>query len=79
MFTQGSKTALAVGFKETKKAIAAGSEKVYVACDAPDYIRNELSRLCPDRLSEVATMRELGAMCGIDVKASCAAVRKDGV
>lgn len=78
MFTQIPRTALAVGLKETKKAIAAGSKKVYIACDAPDYIKNELSALCPDRLSEVVTMRELGAMCGINVNASCAAVKPDG-
>lgn len=75
MFTQIPKTALAVGLKETRKAIAAGADKVYIAADAPDNIRDELARIFAGELSEVATMRELGAMCGIDVKASCAAVK----
>ena len=75
MFTEIEKTRLAVGIKETKKAAAAGAEKIYLAEDAPERILKEIEALAGDRLFYVSTMRELGALCGIDVKATCAALR----
>lgn len=75
MFTESELTRLSVGLKETKKAIVAGCEKVYLAEDAPEHIKKEIEALAGDRLFYTLTMRELGALCGIDVKASCAALR----
>ncbi len=75
MFTEQEKTRLAVGLKETKKAIASGVEKVYLAEDAPERILEEIEALAKDRLFYVSSMSELGALCGIDVKATCAALR----
>ncbi|MBQ7793967.1 MAG: ribosomal L7Ae/L30e/S12e/Gadd45 family protein [Clostridia bacterium] len=77
MFTAEERARLAVGLKETKKVIGQGAERVYLAADAPERIAEEIKALAGAKLCTVATMRELGAMCGIDVKASCAAVRSN--
>lgn len=75
MFTEQERARLAVGLKETKKAIKNGCESVYVAEDAPSFIVEEVEKTAGDKLKKVPTMKELGRLCGIDVKASCAAVR----
>ncbi len=75
MFTEEEKIGLAVGLKETKKVIKQGAKKVYLAEDTPEHIANEVRALAGDRLVMVQTMRELGKLAGIDVKASCAALR----
>lgn len=75
MFTESEKVRLAVGLKETKKAVAAGAEKVFLADDAPEHIAEQIRAIAADRLTVVSSMRELGALCGIEVKASCAALR----
>lgn len=75
MFTEQERARLSVGLKETRKAIKAGCEGIYLAEDAPDAIFDEIKALAGDRLNIVPTMRELGRLCGIDVKASCAALR----
>ena len=77
MFTEQERARLAVGLKETKKVITAGCEMVYLAEDAPDAIYDEIKKMAGDKLSIVPTMKELGRLCGIDVKASCAALRKN--
>ena len=77
MFTEQERARLSVGLKETKKAIAAGCEMVYLAEDAPDAIFDEIKKVAADKINIVPTMKELGRLCGIDVKASCAALRKN--
>ncbi|MBS7299165.1 MAG: ribosomal L7Ae/L30e/S12e/Gadd45 family protein [Eubacteriales bacterium] len=76
MFTENDRVRLAVGLKETRKVVLSGAEKVYLAKDAPERIAEEIKNIAGDKLVFVPTMMELGKMCGIDVKASCAAVRK---
>lgn len=75
MFTENEKARLAVGLKETRKVVLSGAEKVYLAEDAPERIAEEIKNIAGDKLLIVSSMRELGRMCGIDVKASCAAIR----
>lgn len=77
MFTESEKVRLAVGLKQTRKAVSAGAERVYLADDAPERIAEEIRSIAGDKLVAVPTMRELGRMCGIDVNASCAAVRSN--
>lgn len=77
MFTENEKARLAVGLKETRKVVLSGAEKVYLAEDAPERIAEEIKNIAGDKLLIVSSMRELGRMCGIDVKASCAAVRSN--
>ncbi len=75
MFTAEERARLAVGLKETKKVIREGAELVYLAEDTPERIKEEIGQLAGGKVRMAETMRELGRMCGIDVKASCAAVR----
>lgn len=77
MFTESEKVRLAVGLKQTRKVVSAGAERVYLADDAPERIAEEIRSIAGDKLVSVPTMRELGRMCGIDVNASCAAVRSN--
>lgn len=76
MFTEVEKSALAVGLRETKKAVLKGAARVYLAEDAPEEIRAQIEAAAPAELIYVPSMRELGVLCGIDVKASCAAVKQ---
>ena len=71
---------LQVGFKQSLRAIEDGKvQKVLLALDCEDKIsepiRNAAAKYGTE-LEEVPTMKELGTMCGIDVKASCAVVFK---
>lgn len=77
MFTESEKVRLAVGLKETRKVVLSGAERVYIAEDAPERIIEEIRNIAGDKLNFVPSMRELGRMCGIDVKASCAAIRSN--
>jgi large subunit ribosomal protein L7A len=67
-----------VGTKQTEKAIEKGlAQVVYLAQDAEEWISAPLLRLCAEGGIEVVmveSMGELGAMCGIKVKAASAAV-----
>ncbi len=67
-----------VGLKQTVKAIEEKrTSKVFLADDCEDRIRLPIKELCSENgveLVRVPAMRLLGKMCGIDVKASCAAV-----
>lgn len=69
---------LAVGVKQTLKAVQAGAAAVvYVATDAEERVvrplRSELAmRDC--EVVEVESMQALGRMCGIDVGAAAAAI-----
>lgn len=76
MFTEEEKNRLSVGLKQTTKSILAGADKVFVAGDTPYDIIEKIKAVYGGELVEVESMKELGRMCGIDVKASCAALRK---
>lgn len=76
MFTEQERAALAVGLKQTLKCFPNGAYKVYVAKDTPYEIIDKIKAVYSGELIEADTMRELGRMCGIDVKASCAAIKK---
>ena len=76
MFTEQERAALAVGLKQTLKCIPNGADKVYIAKDTPYEIIDKIKAVYSGELIEAESMRELGRMCGIDVKASCAAVKK---
>lgn len=70
-----------IGIKQVSKAINRGVvESVYVADDAENRVMQPLKELC-DRhgvaVTRIATMKELGAACGIEVGAAAAAVLKN--
>ena len=76
MFTEEEKAHLSVGLKQTLKAISNGAVKVYVAKDTPTEIVNEITAVYSGTIEAADSMKELGRMCGIDVKASCAALKR---
>ena len=72
---KGKKT---VGRKQSQRAILEGkAEKVFLASDADDRIRQETTNLCSEHgvpLVTVETMERLGKACGIQVGAAVAAL-----
>lgn len=71
------KEAKVVGIKQTAKALKTGNcKKVYLAKDASCSLVKGLEQMALDNSIEVIyveTMRDLGRLCGIDVKAAAAA------
>lgn len=65
-----------VGIKQSSKALKAGkSKKLYIAKDANEDMVKELIELAQINSVEIVfvnTMKELGKLCGIDVKAAAA-------
>lgn len=67
-----------IGTKQTLKIVEQGlAAEVYVAEDADARVTSKIIALCEKqgiKLTYVATMRELGKACGIEVGASAVAV-----
>ena len=62
-----------IGTKQLRKALKAGRVRTaYVAADAEPLV--EQCRDAGVELVEIATMKELGRLCGIHVSAACAAL-----
>ncbi len=76
MIITGENENLVVGFKQVKKAIKNNTcVKIFIAEDCTSNISDSLlSDLSGIETVKVQTMRELGAMCNIDVPSSCAAI-----
>ena len=74
---KGKKT---VGRKQSQRAILDGkAEKIYLADDADQRIREETEKLCETHgvpVISVDTMENLGKACGIQVGAAVAALLK---
>lgn len=71
-----------VGLKQTLKAIHEDAAvRVYLAEDADGFVRNKVVSACRDRGVApvmIATMRELGNACGINIGAATAAIIEPG-
>lgn len=67
-----------IGTKQTLKMVEQDlAIEVYVALDADTKLISKITNLCRKkavRITEVATMKELGKVCGIDVGAAMVAV-----
>lgn len=78
MITEAEKNRLAVGYKQTLKALSSGKvQKLFVASDVLSSMLDEIEEVSQNSGCEtyyIPTKRELGKMCGIHVGASCAAV-----
>lgn len=76
MISPEEKNNLIVGYKQVCKAAAAGKcKKIFLADDCSSNISDNLRSIAGGiEIVLVSSMRELGAMCEIDVPASCAAV-----
>lgn len=73
-------SAKVVGAKQVLRAIAAGQvTQVYVATDADVFVTRPVYDACRAQnipLVEVPSMKALGEACGVQVKASVAAIRR---
>ena len=73
-----SRQKLAVGAKQLRKAVRAGTVRcVYLAENADPALTQPLAELCADNQSQitwVGSMETLGSACGIEVGAAAAAV-----
>ena len=71
-----------VGAKQAKRALAAGrAVRLYMAMDADPRLLQPLVQEAVNRqvpVSQVPTMKELGAACGIAVGAAVAVLTKEG-
>ena len=70
-----------IGIKQSTKAMNNGEGiKLYIANDADNYLINSLVELAKQKDIEVYsidTMRILGKMCGIEVKAAAALILEE--
>ncbi|MBE6993336.1 MAG: 50S ribosomal protein L7ae-like protein [Ruminococcaceae bacterium] len=69
------------GLKQTKRAVAEGrAAVVYIADDAEERLRRDLTALCSAHdvpVAAVSTMLTLGRACGIQIGASSAALLRE--
>lgn len=77
MFDTSDKKRFITGAKQVKNAIMSNTvSRVYVASDCEPSVSKPVTELAEEKklpLFFISTRRELGQMCGIDVKAACAA------
>ena len=80
MISEGEKSRLQVGFKQTVRALEEEkAEKVYLSEDCAGHMRSRIEDLCAKtgvQLLYAESMAELGRLCEIEVKASCAVILK---
>jgi len=80
MISDSDGTKVYVGYKQTMRALNDNKAlKVFLAMDSDDKIIHSVKEQCELKnieIKEIDTMQELGGMCRIEVKASCAAVLK---
>ena len=69
-----------VGTRRLVRAIQAGEiSEAYIAADADLFIVRQVKQACTEngvRMIEVATMKELGQACGVEVKTASAGLKK---
>lgn len=80
MISEAERPRLHIGYKQAMRALGENkADKLFIALDTEDKIRLPLEKKAADLGIEavgVPTMKELGAICGIDVGASCAIILK---
>lgn len=80
MISDSDREHLQVGFKQSIKAVEEGrASKALLALDCDEKISAPIKKAAASsgtEVVEVSTMKELGAVCGIEVGASCAVILK---
>jgi len=80
MISEAEREKLVTGYKQTAKALSGKkASKVLLAQDCEDRLFEEIKNMaesCNVEIIYVETMKNLGALCGIDRGASCASVLK---
>lgn len=69
-----------VGLKQVTRALRDGrAERVYLCTDADEFLYRQVEALCAEKgvaLTKLDDMKELGKLCGVDVKTATAALLK---
>jgi large subunit ribosomal protein L7A len=80
MISESDKSRLQTGFKQTIRALhEQKAQKAFLADDCEEKISSPVTQLCEKSgvpLEHVSSMHELGKLCEIEVRASCAVVLK---
>ncbi len=80
MIGEADKSRLYVGYKQVQRALnEKKAAKAFVAEDCDSHIKDDVKKLAEQSGTElffVPTMKDLGAMCSIEVGASCAVLLK---
>lgn len=76
MISAENSKSVVIGYKQVLKAAKSGlCEKIFLASDCSEKMSAAVLEAAKGaQIEYVASMRELGKSCGIDVSASCAAV-----
>ena len=77
MISEAEKKNLKIGYKQTMKELVKECSRVYIAEDCEDRIKDAVKNAAEKTSSDicyVATMQELGKLCGISRGASCAVI-----
>lgn len=81
MISEAEKSRLQVGCKQVLRALAQqNAERVYLADDCEGHIKapvEEQAQKAGCSVLYIGSMKELGRLCGINVKASCAVILKN--
>ena len=80
MISEAEKKSLKIGYKQTMKELIKMCSRVYIAEDCEDRIKDAVKNAANGNgslINYVATMQELGKLCGISRPASCAVIVND--
>lgn len=80
MISESEKAHMQVGYKQAVRALAEDkAAKIFLSLDCDEKISAPIEKAAQEKSAEIVrvpTMKELGALCGIDVSASCAVILK---
>ena len=81
MISDAERQKLHIGYKQSLRALNDGkAEKLLIAADVDDKMKAALKKAADEHntsVTEIATMQELGVICGIEVGSSCAVILKN--
>lgn len=80
MFSEADMKNLIAGYKQTMKALKQNKvQRVYIAEDCEDRLSNQIEAAAMSSGAEILyidTMRNLGELCKLELKTSCACILK---
>ena len=81
MISDAERQRLHIGYKQSLRALNDGkAERLLIAADVDDKMKTALKKSADEHntsVTEISSMQELGAICGIEVGSSCAVVLKN--
>ena len=81
MISDAERQRLHIGYKQSLRALSEEkAERLFIAADVDEKMIVALKKAADEHnipVTEIASMRELGEICGIDVGSSCAVILKN--